>query len=203
MTWSLLKDTWRTLRGWETIFWSDKTQLEHCGLNAKYHIWRKPDTAHQLANTIPKLKHGGGSIKLGDVFQQWDTSYGQGKVNPAMFRSTLDPKRAGPQTEAKVHQQDNNPKQRAMIPKQRLQNYSVNVPEWPSQTWIWLNISGEHLFTHLMYAKTLSRIILFKFKKGLHYICKRALVCSCACKNTPNTPYFFWNIPTSPTLHPQ
>lgn len=90
MTWSLLKDTWRTLRGWETIFWSDKTQLEHCGLNAKYHIWRKPDTAHQLANTIPKLKHGGGSIKLGDVFQQWDTSYGQGKVNPAMFRSTLD-----------------------------------------------------------------------------------------------------------------
>lgn len=90
MTWSLLKDTWRTLRGWETIFWSDKTQLEHCGLNAKYHIWRKPDTAHQLANTIPKLKYGGGSIKLGDVFQQWDTSYGQGKVNPAMFRSTLD-----------------------------------------------------------------------------------------------------------------
>jgi hypothetical protein len=39
------------------ILWSDETKIELFGLNAKCHIWRKP-------GTIPKVKHGGGSIML-------------------------------------------------------------------------------------------------------------------------------------------
>jgi hypothetical protein len=44
------------------IFWSDETEIELFGLNAKCHVLRKP-------GTIPKLKHGGGSIMLRGRFQ--------------------------------------------------------------------------------------------------------------------------------------
>jgi hypothetical protein len=51
------------------ILWSDKTKIELFGLNAKHHIWRKPGRDHHLANTIPMVKHGCGSIMLWDAYQ--------------------------------------------------------------------------------------------------------------------------------------
>ncbi|KAK3528906.1 hypothetical protein QTP70_012169 [Hemibagrus guttatus] len=56
-----LKDS-QTMRN--KILWSDETKTELFGLNGKCHVWRKPGTAHHLANTIPTVKHGGGSIML-------------------------------------------------------------------------------------------------------------------------------------------
>ena len=49
-----LKDS-QTMRN--KILWSDETKIDHFGLNAKCHVWRKP-------GTIPTVKHGGGSIML-------------------------------------------------------------------------------------------------------------------------------------------
>ena len=43
------------------ILWSDETNVELFGLNAKSHIWRKP-------GSIPTVKHGGGSIMLWGCF---------------------------------------------------------------------------------------------------------------------------------------
>ncbi len=52
------------------ILWSDETKIELFGLNSKWYVWRKPGTAHHLSNTVPTVKHGGGSIMLwGGVFQ--------------------------------------------------------------------------------------------------------------------------------------
>ena len=56
-----LKDS-QTMRN--MILWSDKTKIKLFGLNAKRHVWKKPGTAHHLANTIPTVKHGGGRIML-------------------------------------------------------------------------------------------------------------------------------------------
>ena len=58
-----LKDS-QTIR--DKIIWSDENNIELFGLNAKRHIWKKPDT-------IPTVKHGGGSI---GVFRDrdWETS---------------------------------------------------------------------------------------------------------------------------------
>uniref|UniRef100_A0AAQ4Q2V2 Transposase Tc1-like domain-containing protein n=1 Tax=Gasterosteus aculeatus aculeatus TaxID=481459 RepID=A0AAQ4Q2V2_GASAC len=56
-----LKDS-QTMRN--KILWSDETKIELSGLNAKRHVWRTPGTAHNLVNTIPTVKHGGGSIML-------------------------------------------------------------------------------------------------------------------------------------------
>ena len=49
----------QTLRN--KIIWSDEDKIEHLGLNAKRHVWRKP-------GTIPTIKHGGGSIMLWGCF---------------------------------------------------------------------------------------------------------------------------------------
>ena len=53
---------------WERILWSNKTKMELFGLNAKRYVWRKPNTAHHPKNTIPTVKHGGGSIMLWGCF---------------------------------------------------------------------------------------------------------------------------------------
>jgi hypothetical protein len=47
---------------------SDETTIELVGLNAKRHVWRKPGTAHHPSNTIPAVKHGGGSIMIWGCF---------------------------------------------------------------------------------------------------------------------------------------
>ena len=48
--------------------WSDETKIELFGLNVKCYVWWKPCTAHQPSNTIPTVKHGGGSIMLWGCF---------------------------------------------------------------------------------------------------------------------------------------
>ena len=55
------------------ILWSDETQIELFGLNAKRHVWRKPGTAHHLANVIPTVKLDGGSNILWDCFSEAGT----------------------------------------------------------------------------------------------------------------------------------
>ena len=57
------------------ILWSNETNIQVFGLNAKRHVWRKP-------GTIPTVKHGGGSIMLWGCFfsiRDWETSQDRGK----------------------------------------------------------------------------------------------------------------------------
>ena len=46
----------------QNILWSNETQIELLGLNAKRYVSWKPSTAHHPSNTIPTIKHGGGSV---------------------------------------------------------------------------------------------------------------------------------------------
>lgn len=50
------------------ILWSDDTKIEFLGVNARFHIWRKPGTNHHQANTIPIVKHGDGIVMLWGCF---------------------------------------------------------------------------------------------------------------------------------------
>ena len=68
------------------ILWSDETKIELLGLNAKFHIWRKP-------GTIPTVKHGGGSIMLWGCFSvagTWRLVRIEAKMNGAKYREILD-----------------------------------------------------------------------------------------------------------------
>ncbi|KAK3551058.1 hypothetical protein QTP70_011485 [Hemibagrus guttatus] len=126
-----LKDS-QTMRNWY-----DETKTELFGLNGKHHVWRKPGTAHHLANTIPTVKHGGGSIMMWGCFSAAGTGRLvriEGKMNAAMHRDILDENLLQSALDLRlgrwfIFQQDNDPKHTAKITKQWLQNNSVNVLE--------------------------------------------------------------------------
>ncbi|KAK1794552.1 hypothetical protein P4O66_001278 [Electrophorus voltai] len=123
------------------ILWSDETKIELFGLNAKRHVWRKPGTAHHLANTIPTVKHGGGSIMPWGCFSAagtWRLVRVEGKMNAAMYRDILEENLLQSALDLKlgrrfIFQKDNGPKHTAKI-KEWLWDNSVNVLEWPSQS---------------------------------------------------------------------
>ena len=78
---------------WNKILWSDETKIELFGVNTRRHVWRKPGTAHHHANTIPTVKHGGGSIMLWGCFSAAVTGRLvriEGKMDAAMYRDILD-----------------------------------------------------------------------------------------------------------------
>ncbi|KAG2463217.1 TCB1 transposase, partial [Polypterus senegalus] len=124
------------------ILWSDKTKIQLFGVNARRHVWWKPGTAHNQANTIPTVKYGGGSIMLWGCFSVAGTGRLvriKGKMTAAMYRDILDENLLQSALDLRlgrrfIFQQDNDPKHTAKISKEWLQDNSVNVLEWPSQS---------------------------------------------------------------------
>ncbi|KAG2467357.1 TCB1 transposase, partial [Polypterus senegalus] len=134
-----LKDS-QTMRN--KILWSDETKIELFGVNARRHVWRTPGTVHHQANTITIVKHGGGSIMLWGCFSA--AGNGRlvrinGKMTAAMYRDILDENLLQSTLDLRlgrrfIFQQDNDPKHTAKVSKEWLQDNSVNVLEWPSQS---------------------------------------------------------------------
>ncbi|KAG2457038.1 TCB1 transposase, partial [Polypterus senegalus] len=134
-----MKDS-QTMRN--KILWSDETKIEPFGVNARHRVWRKPGTAHHQASTIPTVKHGGGNIMLWGCFSAAGTGSLvriKGKMTAAMYRDILDENLLQSALDLRlgqryIFQQDNDPKHTAKISKEWLQDNSVNVLKWPSQT---------------------------------------------------------------------
>ncbi len=124
------------------ILWSDETKIERFGLNSKRYVWRKPGTAHHLSNTVPTVKHGGGSIMMWGCSSAAGTGRLvaiEGKMNAAKYRDILDENLLQSAQDLRLgrrftFQQDNDPKHTAKIMKEWLHNNSVTVLEWPSQS---------------------------------------------------------------------
>ncbi len=105
------------------ILWSDESKIELFGLNSKQYVWRKPGTAHHLSNTVPTVKHGGGSIMPVGVFSAAGTGRLvaiEGKMNVAKYRDILDENLLQSVQDLRLgrrftFQQDNDPKHTAKI----------------------------------------------------------------------------------------
>ena len=128
------------------ILWSDETKIELFGLNAKRHVWRKP-------GTILTVKHGGGSIMLWGCFSAaWTGRLVriEVKMNRAKYGEIFDENLLQSAQDLRLgrrftFQQDNDTKHTAKTMQVWLQDKSLNVLVWPSQSLDLKrsNISGE------------------------------------------------------------
>uniref|UniRef100_A0A8C5N0X9 Transposase n=1 Tax=Leptobrachium leishanense TaxID=445787 RepID=A0A8C5N0X9_9ANUR len=61
---------------WDSVLWTDETKLELFGPMDQRYVWRRKNKAYEEKNTLPTVKHGGGSIMLWGCF----ASAGTGKL---------------------------------------------------------------------------------------------------------------------------
>uniref|UniRef100_A0A8C5LM47 Transposase Tc1-like domain-containing protein n=1 Tax=Leptobrachium leishanense TaxID=445787 RepID=A0A8C5LM47_9ANUR len=61
---------------WDSVLWTDETKLELFGPMDQRYAWRRKNKAYEEKNTLPTVKHGGGSIMLWGCF----ASAGTGKL---------------------------------------------------------------------------------------------------------------------------
>ncbi|KAI4874042.1 hypothetical protein NFI96_000107 [Prochilodus magdalenae] len=127
---------------WEKVLWSDETKIELFGLNSTRCVWRMKNDEYHPKNTIPAVKHGGGSIML------WGrlSAHGTGRLhcikermNGAMYceilgNNLLPSVRALKTGHGWVFQHDNDPKHTARITKEWLCKKHIKFLEWPSQS---------------------------------------------------------------------
>lgn len=53
-----------SVEDWQNVVWSDETKIELFGINSCRRVWREKNAAYSPKNTIPTVKHGGGSLIL-------------------------------------------------------------------------------------------------------------------------------------------
>lgn len=129
-------------RDWEKVLWSDETKIELFGLNSTRRVWRKRNAEYDPKNTIPTVKHGGGSIMFWGCFSSNGTGRLHridGKMNGAMYRKILSDNLLASARTLKmgrgwVFQHDNDPKHTAKETKEWLHKKHIKVMEWPSQS---------------------------------------------------------------------
>uniref|UniRef100_A0A674EJM0 Tc1-like transposase DDE domain-containing protein n=1 Tax=Salmo trutta TaxID=8032 RepID=A0A674EJM0_SALTR len=127
---------------WENVLWSDETKVELFGHNSKRYVWRKNNTAHHPKNTMPTMKHGGGSIMLWGCFSSAGTGAlirVEGIMNSSKYQAILAQNLQASVRKLKIKrkftfQHDNDPKHTSKSTKAWLHQKKINVLEWPSQS---------------------------------------------------------------------
>lgn len=127
---------------WDTVLWTDETKLELFGPMDQRYVWRKKNTAYEEKNTLPTVKHGGGSIMLWGCFASSGTGNlyrVNGIMDSTQYQDILGKNVAPSVRKLKLGrqwtlQQDNDPKHTSKSTKAWLEKKSWKILEWPSQS---------------------------------------------------------------------
>uniref|UniRef100_A0AAY5LAC0 Tc1-like transposase DDE domain-containing protein n=1 Tax=Esox lucius TaxID=8010 RepID=A0AAY5LAC0_ESOLU len=119
---------------WHTVIWSDETKIELYGHNhrAKRYVWRGVNKAYSEQNTIPTVKHGGGSLMFWGCVSSKGTGNLvkiDGKMNAACYQKIL-----AVNLLSWTFHHNSDPKHKARLTLQWLQQKKMMVLEWPSQS---------------------------------------------------------------------
>lgn len=141
--------------------------IELYGLNAKRHVWRKPGTAHHLANTVLTGKHGGGSIMLWGCFLATGTGRLvriEGKINTAMYRDFLDDNLLQSTVDLGlgwrfIFQPDKDPEHKA----------KTTMWLWDNSVNVWRQSAVLNMTEHLWISKKLRELKKFCKKDWIHF----------------------------------
>ncbi|KAI4904828.1 hypothetical protein NFI96_006812 [Prochilodus magdalenae] len=129
-------------RFWDSVLWSDETKLELFGTMDQRYVWRRKNQAYEQKNTLPTVKHGGGSIMLWGCFASNGTGKlqrVQGTMNSLQYQEILGENVMESVTNLRLgrrwtFQQDNDPKHTSKSTRAWLNMKGWNILEWPSQS---------------------------------------------------------------------
>uniref|UniRef100_A0A8C5MHJ1 Transposase n=1 Tax=Leptobrachium leishanense TaxID=445787 RepID=A0A8C5MHJ1_9ANUR len=127
---------------WDSVLWTDETKLELFGPMDQRYVWRRKNKAYEEKNTLPTVKHGGGSIMLWGCFASAGTGKlqrVQGTMNSLQYQEILDDNVMQSVTNLRLgrrwtFQQDNDPKHTSKSTRAWLQIKGWNILEWPLQS---------------------------------------------------------------------
>ena len=127
---------------WDTVLWTDETKLELFGPMDQRYVWRRKNEAYEEKNTLPTVKHGGGSVMLWGCFASNGTGNlhrVEGIMDSVKYQDILAKNVTLSVKKLKLgrhwtFQQDNDPKHTSKSTKAWLEKKGWKVLEWPSQS---------------------------------------------------------------------
>uniref|UniRef100_A0A8C7X392 Transposase n=1 Tax=Oryzias sinensis TaxID=183150 RepID=A0A8C7X392_9TELE len=127
---------------WENFLWTDETKLELFGKAHQLYVGRLKNEAYDEKNTVPTVKHGGGSVLFCDCFAAAGTEcleIAQGKMKSPVIKAFWiemlpSVRKLGLSRRSWVFQQDNDPKHTAKNTQEWLRDKRWTILKWPSMS---------------------------------------------------------------------